>query len=206
MLETDYNLHKSNSTYLSDVDMSRGNLGVLLFQNHMANSPYSTAPRFMLGGVTCVWKKEIKSYKMYEMWSRTLSWDDKWLYVLTTFVEAGVLKPSKYYLQKEQPSVPIRTDVDAKTLAEKQQKAIHASAISRIVFKKGRKTVLPIEMIKAAGLAPPEDDKKAWTALEEMRSKRLGIAQLKEGWDAVHDVFFEETDEVLGRYTDLLWR
>lgn len=209
LLEADYNLHKSNSTYLSDIDMSRGNLGMLLFREHMATQPFSKAPRFMLGGIQIVWKREIKNYTTYELWSRTLSWDDKWLYVLTTFVENGRIKPKSHYLQREQPrgsSVAAAVSKSTTTPKEHDTKAVHASAISRVVFKKGRKTVPPAEMFRTAGLLPAEDDIEGLKKIEETRLRRLGIAQLKDGWDAVHDVFFEETDEVVGRYTDLFFR
>ena len=144
-----------------------------------------------------------------------MSWDEKWFYVLMTFVENGRFKPKKYYLQKAQPKWTLKfaeveklngvaTEKKLRTLEE--EKAIYASAISRVVFKRGRRTVQPIEMLQMAGLLPEDDNVEAQKRIEETRQRRLGILQLKEGWDGVHAVFFEETDEALGPYTDMFWR
>jgi len=183
--------------------MSRGNLGLLLFREHMGAHPFSKSPIFMLGGTNVVWKREIGMYKGYELWSRLLSWDEKWMYALTSFVEKGRVKPKSYYLQKKQPPGAGEKEEKKKEI---DSKVIYASAISRFVFKRGRKTVPPMEMLKSSGLLPADDDIEGLRKMEEIRLRRLGIAQLREGWDAVHDIFFEEIDEVLGRYTDFLFR
>ncbi|OBT54284.1 hypothetical protein VE04_05725 [Pseudogymnoascus sp. 24MN13] len=52
----------------------------------------------MLGGVHCSFKREIKPYEKYEMWSRMLAWDRKWLYVVTHFVKAGTARPAGWTL------------------------------------------------------------------------------------------------------------
>ncbi|KAI0402504.1 capsule polysaccharide biosynthesis protein [Xylaria palmicola] len=152
LLEVDYNIHKSNSTYFADLDVSRTHLvGHLLARgcralnanastrvvpdpSDPAGGPARGAFGVVLGGVQCSFKKELRPYQRYEMWSRVLSWDRKWLYIVTHFVERGAVRPG--------------TDP-----AEWETK-IHASALSKYVFKIGRLTVHPAVIIEASGMFP----------------------------------------------------
>ncbi|KAI0967397.1 capsule polysaccharide biosynthesis protein [Xylaria arbuscula] len=151
LLEVDYNIHKSNSTYFADLDVSRTHLvghllsrGCRALHNNASTklvrdpSDPSRAAKgsfgIVLGGVQCSFKKELKPYQRYEMWSRILAWDRKWLYVVTHFVEPGAVKPG---------SKP-----------EDWEKKIFASGLSKYVFKIGRLTVHPAILIGACGLLP----------------------------------------------------
>src|SRR5690349_19737208 len=82
-LECDYNLHKSNSTYFSDLDVTRSHLVCALLNRTMRKlldnpgriiGPDGKPARgrwgIMLGAVYCGFKREIKPYEGYEMWSR----------------------------------------------------------------------------------------------------------------------------------------
>lgn len=114
----------------------------------------------ILGGVQCVFKREIPPYKPYEIWSRVLSWDDKWLYMVSHFVEMGAFKPNGYYLQDNRDPQPTNTntppsrEVSEEQFREKMQKKVFASAVSRYVFKQGRKTLPPEKMLQKCGLLP----------------------------------------------------
>ncbi|KAI0906235.1 capsule polysaccharide biosynthesis protein [Ustulina deusta] len=147
LLEVDYNIHKSNSTYFADLDVSRTHLvGHLLGRGCRAlhanastklvrdpSDPARAAKGafgVVLGGVQCSFKKELKPYQRFEMWSRILSWDRKWMYIVTHFVEPGAA-PEEAWASK-----------------------IHASAVSKYVFKIGRLTVHPAVLIEASGLFP----------------------------------------------------
>ncbi|KAI1363819.1 capsule polysaccharide biosynthesis protein [Xylaria arbuscula] len=151
LLEVDYNVHKSNSTYFADLDVSRTHLvGHLLARGmHELNSNATTrlvvdpsepsqpargAFGVVLGGVQCSFKKELKPYQRYEMWSRILAWDRKWMYIVTHFVDKGAVTPG---------STP-----------RDWEKKIHASAVSKYVFKIGRLTVHPAVLIETSGLLP----------------------------------------------------
>lgn len=63
------------------------------------------------------------------MWTRVLSWDAKWLYTITHFVRK-----------------------DAKS----GQSIVCATAVSKCVFKSGRKTVAPEAMLHDSGLLPKD--------------------------------------------------
>ncbi|KAJ1326213.1 thioesterase family protein [Microdochium nivale] len=154
LMEVDYNIHKSNSTYFADLDVSRTHLIAHLLARgcHTAGNnartrlvldpsdPSGAKPArgkfgVMLGAVSCSFKREIRPFVKYEMWSRVLAWDRKWMYIITHFVERGVAKPGK-------------------PLPEGWEKKIHATAVSKYVFKIGRLTVHPAVLVGASGLLP----------------------------------------------------
>lgn len=202
-------MHKSNSTYLSDIDISRTNAACLLFDGQVATSPWSPNPRLMLGGVQILWRKEIKPYTDYEVWTRLLSWGDKWMYTVTHFVQKGAFKPA-LYLQDEKLSVEEASKLfhassdKAKEMRETHAKKIYASAISRVVLKDGRKTISPAELFSRSGLLPTDAAELA--KVEEQRLRNLSLVEEGHAWDGLHATFFDCTDLALGRYTDLLFR
>ncbi|KXJ87769.1 capsule polysaccharide biosynthesis protein [Microdochium bolleyi] len=170
LMEVDYNIHKSNSTYFADLDVSRTHLvahllarGCHLAANNVrfklvldpssSSDPATQKPArgkfgVMLGAVSCSFKREIKPFVKYEMWSRVLAWDRKWMYIITHFVEKGFAKPGK-------------------PLPEGWEKKVHATAISKYVFKIGRLTVHPAVLIGASGLLPERPGGWVSTAAEE---------------------------------------
>jgi len=182
--ECDYNLHKSNSTYFSDLDVTRSHLvsallrrGIQTLQQN-AKTKIVLDPKdgkvikgkwyIMLGAVQCSFKKEIKPYEGYEMWTRLLCWDRKWVYVVTHFVKKGAVKPDGYTLDtgsifggkpvKSKKTIANGTTGKVDNLTEAEtgmpHKAIFASSISKYVMKLGRLTVHPEVVLDASGLLP----------------------------------------------------
>ncbi|KAK8909744.1 hypothetical protein QC760_002432 [Botrytis cinerea] len=111
--ECDYNAHKSNSTYFSDLDVTRAHLVACLLQpgidalrnNKKTGLVLDANGKKMrgrwgiiLGGTSCSFRKEVAPYGSYEMWSRLLCWDKKWIYIVTHFVKKGKVKPKGYVL------------------------------------------------------------------------------------------------------------
>jgi len=105
----------------------------------------------------CTFKKEIGMYQGFEMWSRVLCWDRKWIYIVTHFVKKGIVRPNAYILTdgswfgKRYKAVK-----GGKGSAEVDEKAIFASAISKYVIKLGRLTIHPEVSLNASGLLPPK--------------------------------------------------
>ncbi|KAL4809435.1 hypothetical protein BDV18DRAFT_150841 [Aspergillus unguis] len=147
LLETDYNLHKSNSTYFSDLDTSRTALvtriyspGVGLtskeldaeFAQAAQKEGKAPPPRksiyIALGSVFCTFKREIKPYTKYEIESRVLAWDQKWMYILSFFLKPASKKGGK--------------------------RTLYATAVSKYVVKKGRLTIPPERVLRASGFLP----------------------------------------------------
>jgi hypothetical protein len=171
-MECDYNFHKSNSTYFSDLDITRSHLVCALLQPGIEKLQHNKREKLvldkegkpvlgkwsiMLGGVMATFKREIGMYQGFEMWSRVLCWDRKWIYIVTHFVKKGTVKPSAYILtdgswfRKGYKAVK-----GEKGSVEMDEKAIFASAISKYVIKLGRLTVHPEVSLNASGLLPPK--------------------------------------------------
>ena len=165
-LECDYNLHKSNSTYFSDFDISRMKIltslagsGIETTMKELKDQP----GRFgiALGGVHMNFKREIGMYERYEIWTRLLSWDRKWFYGVTHFVKRGAVKPTGYLLQPWKRGTPNKSgkggqDGEKQDIPANGQPFIFASGISKYVFKKGRLTIPPERVWRNAGLLPPK--------------------------------------------------
>ncbi|KAF5019414.1 hypothetical protein F66182_8586 [Fusarium sp. NRRL 66182] len=178
MLEIDYNFHKSNSTYFADLDVSRTHLVTYLCRasyaslannakNKIVLDPKTDKPikgqmGIMLGAVECSFKREIPAYKSFEMWSRVLSWDRKWLYIVTHYVPKGTAKPTSW-LDPKFGKTSARGPQDA---AGGWEKKIYATAISKYVFKLGRFTVHPAIVLGGDSSLLPERP-GGWMAGEE---------------------------------------
>ena len=106
-----------------------------------------------LGGVQCNFKKEILPYQKFEMWTRLLSWDRKWFYLVTHLVKPGVGKPASYSLQPWRKSKRTE-DVDP----EKLTGAVFATAVARYVIKRGRLTIPPEKALFDAGMVPEKPE------------------------------------------------
>lgn len=108
-----------------------------------------------VGGVSCTFKKELKPYEPYEIWTRVLSWDEKWVYIVTHFVKAGVMTPSRYSLYPQQNGSGDRKGKPTTMLDDMEENdAVVATALSRCVFKQGGKTISPTVMLRLSGLLP----------------------------------------------------
>jgi hypothetical protein len=151
-----------------------------------------------LGAVSCSFKRELKPYESYELWTRVLSWDEKWVYIVTHFVRKGAVMPSKYTLYPQQNSFSEgevkRRSSDSSVDSVKSNEAVVATALSKCVFKQGRRTVSPTYMLRESGLLPTNSlddalpvDSKSLT-LDSCASSDSGI-----------DVVDEKEDNPLAR-------
>src|SRR2546423_3008988 len=93
LLEIDYNLHKSNSTYFADLDHSRAALVMsLISPSYKSGNAELEAQghkgRYLvvLGSVHATFRREIRPYERYEVRSRLIGWDAKWLIIGSWFV------------------------------------------------------------------------------------------------------------------------
>ena len=166
-MDCDFNIHKSNSTYFTDLDVARSHLVPLLCGRGIAQMRKKFAAEedkgrlgIILGGVHCSFRREIKPLQAFEIWSRLLTWDRKWLYIVNHFVEKGAVQPKGFTLQPWR-----RVDKSNKTQSKQQasngkepaatKPKIFASSIAKYVFKVGRRTIPPTQMLEVGGLVPP---------------------------------------------------
>lgn len=152
LLEADYNLHKSNSTYFTDLDASRSHLlsnlcsrGVAVVDRELTADGKRGIMAAIIGSVTTSFKKEIRIFQQYEVWSRILTWDQKWLYIVTHFVQKGSVKHSDLTGRSFRAGGKNTRDKSARPV-------VFATSVSKYVFKKGRLTVAPEQLLRASGL------------------------------------------------------
>ncbi|GFF68184.1 hypothetical protein IFM47457_01975 [Aspergillus lentulus] len=171
LFECDYKLHKSNSTYFTDLDASRSYLlsalcydGLVTVDRELAAEGKKGMLAAIIGSVTTSFKKEIRIFQEYEVWSRILTWDRKWLYIVTHFVQKASAKPAGYLTAKS--TRPDSKSSIGESKCGSSQPVTFATSISKYVFKKGRLTISPERILRASGLLG--QDKKG----EEKRGVR----------------------------------
>ncbi|KAJ5682329.1 hypothetical protein N7462_005494 [Penicillium macrosclerotiorum] len=193
LLETDYNMHKSNSTYFTDLDVSRMALVSRLYspgvglvskeldqefleasQKEGKRAPKKKPITIVLGSVYCSFKREIKPFELYEMHSKVISWDKKWMYILSCFMRPAS-KPGG-------------------------EKTLLATALSKYVVKKGRLTVSPERILRLGGflpMLPPEIEPKNAPAESSAEASVIGTPASGEGITASGGVDGSLVREVL---------
>ncbi|KAK2616793.1 hypothetical protein QQS21_000170 [Conoideocrella luteorostrata] len=238
--EIDYRLHKSNSTYLADLDISRSHLvsHLVARSGHLAarnaktrlvmdpsnpTQPARGAFNIGIGGVHCSFKREIKPYQRYEMWSRIMAWDRKWLYILTHFVEKGAVAPQSWDAGNGNGGWTRNTPGKH----QDWEKSVFATAVTSYVFKLGRLTIHPAIMLGASGLLPERPDgwtsddtgtslsgdiasarkpdnnettEWTWERTEKERKSGLAFARHFAAMDDLHGWFDGGEDGALGRF------
>jgi hypothetical protein len=148
MLECDVNLHKSNSTYLIDLDICRAELLTRLLSHGLRR----TGARLVLAGIDISFRREIRPLQAYETHSRILAWDNKWIYVLSYHTKPGIVvdkdagEDSLGWLE-----VLLGKAESVKTQS-KTTGLVFTVSVSKYVAKAGRRTVPPHELLKAGGL------------------------------------------------------
>jgi Thioesterase-like superfamily len=188
ILETDYNLHKSNSTYFADMDISRTTCATPLYtpgagivskelDEEIAAAvvaegkprPKKKLPMYIaLGGTYCTFKREIKPLEKFTLKSQVVAWDEKWMYIVTYFLKA----------EKKKGEGPI----------------LAAIGLSKYCLKKGRLTV-PIErVLRASGYLPARPDGSAVPipALAALSSKDISSTATPQTQDGLTETTLDE--------------
>ncbi|KAF2106762.1 hypothetical protein BDV96DRAFT_654326 [Lophiotrema nucula] len=218
LLDIDYNLHKSNSTFFNDLDDNRTELMLALFKNVVKPQKHGKddlKPKmFNLGGTSCIFKKAIPPFARYEISSRVLCWDQKWVYVVSHFAKPGSNKPTKFLLG---PQAAKSTTSDKKV--GDQLDRIYATAITKYVFKSGRVTCSPESVMVECGLLPARptteglqgleraisiakecDGHWSWEDVQTECSKHLEVAQNFGSLDQLHSTFVGRSGPALYPY------
>ena len=173
--EIDIMGHKTNSTYATDFDVARNYhicslfrvgmkaWGDLSFVNPQTRDTHGTGLFFpALAGVNFTFHRAIRPGQKYEICTRVLSWDYKWLHLISHFVERGNCKPTHLSDQRNpqlDPEMNIGNLADSQCVDQGQHSGsvVFATAMAKIVFKKGRKTVPPPQFLADCGLLPHKE-------------------------------------------------
>jgi hypothetical protein len=90
----------------------------------------------------------------FEIFTRLLAWDRKWVYIVSHIVTKGKVEPEKYVLQ---PWKKGRGKVKTERQGSEEEdlgKHIFATSVARYVFKKGRLTINPEIVLERSHLLP----------------------------------------------------
>lgn len=147
-----------------------------------------------LAGVLCNFHREIKPGARFEVYTRILTWDTKWLFIIGHFVKPGTVTSA----DRARPYQPWE-----ETGSDRKEGVVHASALAKYCFKSGRLTVPPERVLATSRLLPRSDDDNppdGWTAqrVEGERRRGMGIAELYMGLDRLRDEFVTEQVVQLG--------
>ena len=97
-----------------------------------------------LGGVVVNFRREFKPFERFEVWTRILTWDHKWLFLVGHFVQPGSVEVEGYTLKPWKRGRRER-NAGGKEGGGKEDNGkrpvIFASGIAKYVFKKGRLTI-----------------------------------------------------------------
>ncbi|KAF9767601.1 hypothetical protein IL306_015215 [Fusarium sp. DS 682] len=235
LLEVDYYLHKSNSTYFADLDVARAHLIAYLFRRgfqRLSNNaklgivldPKTGTPMdgrlgINLGAVECCFRREIPAFKKVEMWSYVLTWDRKWLYIVTHFVPKGTVLPTEWL---DPRFARTQTRPLLKDTGELGRK-VYATALSKYVFKLKRLTVPPSTVLEEAGFLPTrpggwtigeeeldmdvsggdmgKNGEWNWQRVEAQRRKGIELISQPNHLDLLHDGFDGGSDGAIGRFS-----
>lgn len=162
LFESDYNLHKSNSTYFSDLDIARTKHVTrmispafpALTKQLKEKEGYDKRGRMgvYLGAVHCSFRKEIGMMEKGELWTRVIGWDEKgkWLVLGTWFV-----RRTRRRSQGESSG------------GKGEEIEVCASALSKYVVKIGRRTVPVERCLGEAGWMPERPSVATSFSVEE---------------------------------------
>ncbi|KAK9457981.1 hypothetical protein V1511DRAFT_508076 [Dipodascopsis uninucleata] len=118
--ECDLNGHKSNSTYFSDLDIARTEVVSDVFKKWINDSRSKTGkfPYVALGAVSTIFRREIKPLVQFQIKSKVVGWDDKWLFVVSKFYTDGgkkfcAVSVAKYVCKFGRKTVPPKECLEA---------------------------------------------------------------------------------------------
>jgi hypothetical protein len=138
-----------------------------------------------LAGSSFVFHKAIRPRQKYEICTRVLSWDEKWLHLISHFVKKGSCK-AKYL--SDQKGCQLDAELSGGDCAdwhgfgqrEEDQSAVFATCMAKMVFKKGRKTISPERFLVDCGLLPsPEQSANHETSGDSDSNEKLADENMK---------------------------
>ncbi|SCU93406.1 LAFA_0F16248g1_1 [Lachancea sp. 'fantastica'] len=151
LFECDFYLHKSNSTYFEELDVSRTDLMTKIFQKLFLTS--KRYPYVPVANVFTTFMKEIKPFQAYEVRSCILCWDEKWLYVMSRFLtkngsQLAALSITKYVLKDGRKTIPPQTALEICGLYNEDVRKISEQNMQLLTQQCGFHKTSPLEEMK----------------------------------------------------------
>ena len=168
-LDCDVNIHKSNSTFFTDADVSRAELLTRRFAGSLAGlGPNGQPANAILAGTSAQFIRELKPFQRYDVVSRVLTWNEASFYLATYFLKKGVDVPAPVSQSGDGVAGP--QDVIREL---KAKKAIYAVLITRYVVRSGRVRIAPSDLLKAAGMLGNISKDESGSGVEDARISGL---------------------------------
>ncbi|ANZ76713.1 BA75_04114T0 [Komagataella pastoris] len=131
IFECDFYLHKSNSTYFEELDISRTNLMTTVFRDlffkyqrdALGGSKKDSIfnwPYIPVATVSASFRRQLSPFEKYTIEDGILCWDDKWIFILSRFIN----KSNK----------------------------VCTTCVTKYVLKNGKKTIRPKDALADIGL------------------------------------------------------
>jgi hypothetical protein len=153
-------MHKTNSSYFSDLDESRLRLLFSLCPDWLS---LHGKRRMAMGGTSCTFYQAIAPFQAYEVRSQVLCWDKKWLYISSDFLKFG---SSRQLANVGSLENELRE-------TSRSRSRIIASAITKYCFKLNCFTVAPDIALKEKMLLATESS----NALERRNAEGMRFAR-----------------------------
>lgn len=136
-----------------------------------------------LAGASFTFHKAIRPRQKYEIRTRVLSWDEKWLHLISHFVERGHSKNLIFSDHKRNRNSQLDLEMNVGIVENSEDSQdngrsgpsplIFATAMGKIVFKKGRKTIPPSQFLVDCGLLPQQENLSKSTTQESVNYPNL---------------------------------
>lgn len=150
-MECDFYLHKNNVTYFTELDVSRAELMTKIFQKLLIEGKkYAYIP---VANVFTNYLKEIKPFEIYNVSSRIICWDEKWIYVVSRFTKKNntvlcSFSLTKYVLKDGRKTIPPREALEFCGLYNDEVAKISAENYKTLVEKSGFHDTTLLEEMK----------------------------------------------------------
>lgn len=86
--DLDLNMHMTNARYLSKMDLGRI---ALLIQTGLAKTVGKNKWAPIVGGTSIRYCKSLKPFQSYQLRTRVIGWDEKWIYMEQRFERKGTV-------------------------------------------------------------------------------------------------------------------
>lgn len=138
--ECDFYLHKSNSTYFEELDISRSDLMTKVFQKLFFKSKHW--PYIPVANVFTNFLKEIRPFERYAVTSQIFCWDEKWIYVMSRFTKKNgtvlcSLSLTKYVLKDGRKTISPESALEICGLYNKEVAEISAKNLKLLTEQSG---------------------------------------------------------------------
>ncbi|KAL4738018.1 hypothetical protein BDV11DRAFT_206324 [Aspergillus similis] len=193
--EGDFNLHKSNSAYITDVDVSRAHFGGLPF------APVLLKVKLLMhcNLVECVHIPSRNQTVPAVRISRVASWDDEWIYMATNFVDNSKSWPRCFVTQA---NASISSKMTDPAPHKEERKKMPLDCTSSACFRSWRSSIgfdvrIPTAAFHTVTRTEATESANGcyeWTLgnMVSYKETTLPIVRLERGWDAVRELFREE--------------